>query len=128
MSQLPRETLYPQYDKDTSLYDAVVKPLMFGDDRKPIPGNIRIFNKVGGAYGYLVDNAYIVDFDNNAEFMLSVVINVNLDGIYNDDKYEYKKIGYPFLKNIGQTIYMYELGRKREREPDLSEFKLKYDR
>ncbi|CAN5482520.1 hypothetical protein BH10BAC4_BH10BAC4_24080 [soil metagenome] len=128
MSQLPRETLYPEYYKDTSLYDAIVKPLMFGDSRVQIPSNIRIFNKVGVAYGYLIDNAYIVDFDKNIEFMLSVVINVNLDRIYNDDKYEYKKVGYPFLKNLGQLIYRYELKRVRRLEPDLVEFKLKYDK
>ncbi len=128
MSQLPRETLYPQYYKDTSLYDATVKPLMFGEDHNPISDNIRIFNKVGGAYGYLIDNAYIIDFDKEVEFMLSVVINTNLDGIYNDDKYEYKTIGYPFLRNLGLLIYQYEIDRKRMYKPDLSEFRLRYDK
>ena len=27
------------------------------------PANLRIFNKVGDAYGYLIDNAYIANFD-----------------------------------------------------------------
>jgi hypothetical protein len=128
MSQLPRETLYPDYKSDTSLHDAACKFLMFGGTRASIPKNIRIFNKIGGAYGYLIDNAYIVDFENGVEFMLSAVINVNTDGIYNDDKYEYETIGYPFMRDLGQAVYRYELTRPRTHKPDLGEFKLQYDK
>lgn len=127
MSQLPTETSWPPYRLDTAYYDAYCKFLMFGEDKKNIPKNIRIFNKVGDAYGYLIDNAYIVDFENGVEFMLSAVINTNSDGVYNDGKYEYKTIGYPFMKNLGQAIYKYELKRQRKLKPDLSEFILKYD-
>lgn len=124
MSQLPRETQEPAYYKDSTLYDAYCKFLLFGDDPTPIPNNIRVFNKVGDAYGYLIDNAYIVDFENGVEFMLSAVINTNTDGIYNDGKYEYKTIGYPFMKNLGQVIYEYERKRKRKHKPNLSEFRI----
>ncbi len=127
MSQLPTETAYPNYKADTTMYDAYCKFLMFGEDKTPIPANIRIFNKVGDAYGYLIDNAYVVDFEKGIEFMLSAVINTNTDGIYNDGKYEYKTIGFPFMKNLGQTIYRYELTRKRKVKPDLSAFQLKYE-
>jgi hypothetical protein len=66
--------------------------------KNPIPKNIRIFNKVGDAYGYLIDNAYIVDFENKVEFMLAAVINVNTDGVYNDGVYAYDSLGFPFFK------------------------------
>ena len=127
MSQLPTETLFPPYKLDTSMNDAYCKFLMFGEDKKKIPSGIRIFNKVGDAYGYLIDNAYIIDTDNGVEFMLSVVINTNTDGIFNDGKYEYKTLGYPFMKNLGQLVYNYELKRKRVHKPDLSAFRFKYD-
>ena len=127
MSQLPAETAFPPYQKDTTLFDAYCKFLMFGDDRVPIQKNIRIFNKPGDAYGFLIDNAYVVDFDSRVEFMLSAVISTNRDGNYNDDRYEYKTIGFPFMKNLGQLIYHYELKRKKERLPDLQKFKLTYD-
>ncbi len=100
---------------------------MFGEGQDTVPKNIRIFNKVGDAYGYLIDNAYIVDFDKGVEFILSVVINTNTDGIYNDGKYEYKTLGYPFMRDIGQAIYHYELGRKRKFKPNLAEFRFQYD-
>ncbi len=127
MSQLPRETKYPNYQADENYYDSYGKHFIFGEKKKPIPSNIRIFNKEGDAYGYMIDNAYVVDFKNNVEFMLSAVINTNTDGVYNDGKYEYHKIGYPFMRNLGRTVYKYELKRKRVRKPELSSFKLKYD-
>lgn len=127
MSQLPAETLYPAYSRDTMYYDAYCKFLMYGEDHNRIPDHIRIFNKVGDAYGYLIDNAYIIDFNNGVEFMLSAVINTNTDGIYNDNTYEYETIGYPFFKNLGQLIYQYELKRHRKVKPDLSRFVMNYD-
>lgn len=128
MSQYPHETNWPPYYRDSALYDASVKYLMVAQQKKPIPPSIRIFNKIGGAYGYLIDNAYIVDFDNGVEFILSAVINTNRDGIYNDDRYDYDTIGYPFLRDLGQCIYRYELTRPRTRKPDLSAFRITYDR
>jgi hypothetical protein len=127
MSQFPPETIYPPYDSAT-YYDAYGKNLLFGAQRGSMPKNIRIFNKVGDAYGHLLDVAYIVDFDKKIEFFLSAEIYCNNDGIMNDDKYDYDTIGYPFMKNLGKIIYDYEAGRKRTYPPDLSSFKMLYDK
>ncbi len=124
LSILPRESQFPTYD--TSYYDGYCKFLMWGDGKENRPSNIRIFNKVGDAYGYMIDNAYIVDFDKNIEFMLSAVILSNEDQIFNDGKYEYDTVGMPFFGHLGRAIYDYELTRKRKNQPDLSKFKLKY--
>lgn len=128
MSQLPGETQYPPYFSDTTYYDAYCKFLLFGSERKRVPASIRIFNKVGDAYGYLIDNAYLVDFENGIEFMLSAVIHVNEDGVYNDGIYEYDSLGFPFLKYIGEAVYRYELTRVKKHTPDLSSFHFNYDR
>jgi hypothetical protein len=125
MSEYPGESGYPSYD--TTFYPSFVKFLMFGNDLKPIPERFRIFNKVGDAYGFLIDNAYFVDFDNDVEFLLSVVIQVNDNQIYNDGVYEYDQIGFPFMAGLGELIYTYELSRKKVNAPDLSKFKLKYN-
>ena len=61
------------------------------------------------------------------EFMLSATVYVNSDGVLNDDKYDYDTIGYPFMFQLAQTIYHYELQRNREFRPDLSKFKIKYE-
>jgi hypothetical protein len=128
MSQLPKETTFPQYSAP-EYYDAYSKFLLFGNDKTAsIPENIRIFNKIGLAYGFAIDNAYIVDLEKNIEFLLSAVIHTNKNEIYNDGKYEYEKIAFPFLKNLGRLIYDYELNRSRAHQPDLSRFKVQYDK
>lgn len=128
MSMSPLESKSPKYpDADSAgSYDSYCKFLMFGDDKKPMPQNIRIFNKVGDAYGFLIDNAYIIDFEKGVEFMLTVTIYCNSDGVFNDDKYDYDAVGYPFMANIGKAIYNYEVSRKKKRKPNLSRFKFNY--
>ena len=92
-------------------------------DAKSIPDHIRIFNKVGDAYGFLTDASYIVDFKNGIEFILSATIYANENQTFNDDNYEYDEIGLPFLRDLGQAIYEVELERRREHTPDLSRFR-----
>ncbi len=125
MSMLPRESDYPSYDSK-EYPDSYVKFLMYGTSKETIPDNIRIFNKIGNAYGFLIDNAYIVDFDNNVEFLLTAVILVNENEIFNDGKYKYDTVGYPFMKNLGRAFYEHELKRKKEHLPNLQKFKIQY--
>ena len=127
MSQMPTESTFPTYDT-AEYYDAYCKFLMYGSEKGVIPKNIRIFNKVGDAYGFLTDIAYIVDFEKNIEFALSATIYVNADETFNDDKYEYYKTGWPFMKNLGKAIYDYELTRERKFKPNLNKFKIQYDK
>lgn len=125
MSQLPGESDYPKYDT-TEFFDSYTKFFLFKAGRGRIPPHIRVFNKTGWSYGFLTDVAYIVDFKNQVEFMLSGVIYVNSDGVLNDNKYEYEQTGYPFFKEVGNIIYQYELKRKRKNRPDLSRFQFDY--
>lgn len=123
MSMYPRQSEFTLYHDTTKFCDSHVKLFMFGDSKKNIPGNIRIFNKTGRAYGYALDNAYITDLEKKIEFLLTAVIQVNENQIYNDDTYEYDDIGIPFMANLGRAIYDYELKREREYQPDLSKLK-----
>lgn len=119
MSQGPREGQYPYFDQP----DGYVKFFLYGGKEEKIPDHIRIFNKVGDAYGYLTDVAYVVDFKNNIEFMIAATVHVNDNRIYNDGVYEYDTKGFPLFKKLGQLIYEYELGRERVYPADLSRFK-----
>ena len=126
LSQYPAETDYPKYD--TGLYyDSYVK-FFFKQGSHSIPNYIRVFNKVGWAYGCLTDVSYVADFKNKVEFMLTATIYVNSDGVMNDNKYDYDNIGYPFLYKLGQCIYNYELKRERKYKPDLSKFNIHYEK
>lgn len=122
MSMYPAEAGFPPYDT-AEFHDAYCKFLYWGGQKGALPKNMRIFNKVGDAYGFLTDVAYIVDFDKNIEFMVSATIYCNSDGILNDNNYDYQTIGLPFMKNLGRVLYDFELSRNRKRLPDLSEFK-----
>jgi len=117
MHTTPNESNYPTYDS-SAYYPAYAKFIMLGSEKSPIPSNIKIFSKAGDAYGFLLDNTYIIDTEAKVEFMLSAVIYVNADGILNDNTYDYRTIGLPFMKNLGNTIYKYELSRKRAYRPN----------
>lgn len=119
MSMLPRESDFPAYPGYRD-WDSYVKFFLFGDSKDSIPGHIRIFNKVGDAYGFLTDVAYVVDFKNKVEFLLAANIHVNKNQTYNDGVYEYDEIGLPVLARLGRMVYAYELGRERAFVPDLT--------
>ena len=125
MSMTPIESKFPFYDNE-NYWDTYVKYFLYGTEKNISKNGIRLFNKVGKAYGFLIDAAYVADFDNNIEFMLSAVIHCNSDGIFNDDKYEYDDVGFPFMKHLGQVIYDHEIKRRKKTDPDLSKFQFNY--
>lgn len=101
MALLPRELGYETQE----YYDSYGKFFIYGDTKDPMPLHIKIHNKVGYAYGYLTDCAYINDIKNNIQFILTATIHVNKNGIFNDDVYEYESIGIPFLAQLGREIH-----------------------
>jgi hypothetical protein len=126
MSKLPTESDFPKYDPK-EFWPSYAKMSFYGREKDAtLEPNIRIFNKYGDSYGFIIDNAYIVDFKNKVEFFLTAVVQSNEDGIYNDGKYEYETVCYPFMKNLGRSIYEYELNRKKAHEPNLNHYKMDY--
>ena len=124
MARLPREQQYPIYDQD-EYYDGYVKFFMYGDNQQSIPDHMRIFNKVGYAYGTLTDCAFIFDLKYNIAFFLTATIHVNENETFNDGVYEYDDVGIPFLASLGRKIYEYELTREKSKL-DLSPFRFDY--
>jgi len=122
MSILPRQSKHPEYPDYGSYYDGYCKFFIYGDTKDKIPDHIKIFNKVGLAYGFLLDNAYIIDIINNIEFILTAVVYHNENETMNDDTYEYDNITIPFLAELGRKVYSNELVREKRYSPDLSRF------
>lgn len=109
MKQLPREAGF-----DPEEYpDSYVKFFLFGDTKNAIPDEIKIYNKIGQAYGTLTETAYITNISKEVEFFLSATVLVNKNGIFNDNNYEYESIGIPFFAALGREIYELELNRKK---------------
>lgn len=126
LSQYPSETSYPKYDT-SQYFDSYVK-FFFRHGSHRMPTHVRVFNKVGWAYGFMTDVSYVVDFSNKIEFMLTATLYVNSDGVLNDNRYEYKETGWPFLYDVGQVVYQYELKRRRKVVPDLKRFQIRYEK
>ena len=126
MQKLPRQSTFPTYNDYLRYYDGYCKFFIYGDSKEKMPDNIKIFNSVGWAYGFLIDNAYVIDTVNDVEFFLSAVIYINKNEILNDDQYQYYEIGLPFLAKLGKIIYNYELKREKAISPDFSRYLHKY--
>ncbi|MFZ4429633.1 MAG: serine hydrolase [Phycisphaerales bacterium] len=96
MEQYPRESPNPllvgsQYTDD---YCKLFLPGLreWRPDRR-----LRVVNKVGQAYGFTIDNAYIEDPETGDAFFLAACIYTNADGVLNDDRYEYASVAEPFM-------------------------------
>jgi len=109
MSRVPTEVEVPFYDR-TDYFDSYGKFLIYGDQKGAMRPEVRIYNKVGLAYGTATDVAYIRD-DEGVEFFLTATILSNANQIYNDDQYEYDQVGIPFLAALGRAIYNFEKDR-----------------
>ncbi|NDC79385.1 MAG: hypothetical protein EBZ67_16180 [Chitinophagia bacterium] len=108
LSALPREGGLPAYDA-AAYPDTYCKFLYFGaDPKETIPPYMKVYNKVGDAYGHLLDIACFEDKLHGVEFLLSAVVYVNSDGVLNDDRYDYDSLGLPLLAEIGKRVYHHE--------------------
>lgn len=124
MSMYPTESKDPDYSNEFATY---CKFLYYGSEKNAVLNpSIRIFNKVGDAYGFLLDNAYVVDFDKKIEFIVTAVLLCNEDEIFNDERYDYDTIGFPFYKNLGQVIYDFEAKRPKKHLPNLDHLRFNY--
>ena len=122
MSMVPGKSEIEEYRDPEHYWDTYVKFLMYGSvPNVQIPDNIKIYNKVGNAYGYAIDNAYIIDTDRGVEFILSATIHANPNRVFNDGIYGYDNVAFPFLARLGQLVYEMEVDRPRAFLPDFSD-------
>ena len=108
MSRFTFEDIGIEYQKDSQYFDSYNKFFIYGDSTNTIDRKIRIYNKVGVAYGALTDISYIRDYQKKIEFFLSATIYVNQNQIVNDNIYEYDDLGIPFLAELARQVYKLE--------------------
>ena len=108
MSRNTLESEDPDYSVDPKLYDSYVKFFIYGDQKGAMTDNLRIFNKVGYAYGTLTETAYIQEHTSAIEFLLTATVHINENQLFNDNIYEYDSIGFPFMAGLGRAILNYE--------------------
>jgi hypothetical protein len=112
MSRNTLESTDPEYRTQDGYFDSYVKFLIFGDVPGQMDGKVRIYNKVGEAYGTLTDTAYIVSEAEDIAFFLTATVFVNENQVFNDDQYEYETLGFPFLGALGRAVLALERSQK----------------
>ncbi len=100
-SQYPSESRNPRYPRD-QFPDSFVKFLLPGLERAAPKEQWRIANKVGRAYGFSVENAWVVHLPSGRGLFVAAVVYTNRNGVLNDGVYEYEEVADPFLAAVGE--------------------------
>ena len=105
MSRYTYEDLGDKFRNDKKYFDSYNKFFIHGSDTLVNNRNIRVYNKLGQAYGTSVDNAYIRNYQDDIEFVLTATIYTNKNKTINDNVYEYDETAIPFLAKLSQSLY-----------------------
>ncbi|GAQ80273.1 hypothetical protein KFL_000500260 [Klebsormidium nitens] len=115
MLQYPSQSCNPQYDS-RHYPDDYCKFFLPGLCRVSPKADWRIYNKVGRAYGFSIDNAYIMHLPSGRSFFLSAAIYTNANGIIDDDIYEYD-LADLYLADLGEVLARSALSIPLEQTP-----------
>lgn len=118
MAALPRESKNPRYEPE-DYPDDYVKFLLPGLARVVPRDRLRIVNKIGQAYGFTTENAYIEDTATGRSFFIAATLYTNEDGVLNDDRYEYEDVALPFMADLGEALarHLLKQSDRRGRQP-----------
>ena len=105
MSRLTFEDLGNKYITNDKFFNSYNKFFIHGIDTVLKKTDIRVYNKIGQAYGTSTDSAYIKNYKEDIEFFLTATIYTNNNEIINDDIYEYSDIAIPFLSKLSNILY-----------------------
>ena len=105
MSRFTYEDLGNKYISDDRFFNSYNKFFIHGMDTILKSTDIRVYNKIGQAYGTSTDSAYIKNYKEGVEFFLTATIYTNKNEIINDNIYEYRDTAIPFLSRISKTHY-----------------------
>ena len=103
LGELPSESRNPRFDA-ARVPDHACKFVLRGV-RDVVPAeHLRVFDKIGRAYGFSIENAYVEDTRTGRGFFLAIVLFTDADGVIGDGAYEYENVAAPFLDAAGRAI------------------------
>ena len=105
MSRFTYEDIGEKFIGDENFFETYNKFFIHGDEQSVSNEQIRVYNKIGQAYGTSIDNGLIKNYQNNVEFILTSIIYTNKNKVINDNLYEYDDIAVPFLAKLSRAIY-----------------------
>jgi hypothetical protein len=115
-TMLPRESESPRYDP-AEFPDDHVKFLLPGLLRVRPLEEWRVVNKIGLAYGFVTENAYIEHRPTGHAVFVAAVIHRNPNGIYNDNQYDYET-SLSEMAVLGEVIGRALAARPTDSEPE----------
>ena len=105
MSRFTFEDIGEKFIGDEKFFESYNKFFIHGDQQSVSNEQIRVYNKIGQAYGTSIDNGLIKNYQDNVEFILTATIYTNKNKVINDNLYEYEEIAEPFLAKLSRGIY-----------------------
>jgi hypothetical protein len=102
-SEYPAESTNPRYDA-AEYPDAWGKYLLPGLLRAAPKEHWRIANKIGRAYGFSVENAWVVHVPSGRGLFVTATLYTNANETLNDGLYEYSQVADPFLAALGELV------------------------
>ena len=105
MSRFTYEDIGEKFIGDEKFFETYNKFFIHGDEQSVSNEQIRVYNKIGQAYGTSIDNGLIKNYQDNVEFILTATIYTNKNKVINDNLYEYDDIAVPFLAKLSRSIY-----------------------
>jgi hypothetical protein len=95
--------------------DATHKPLQAAIAAALPEHVVRVYGKGGRAYGFAVENAYVVDETSHRAVFVAATIYANDNETLNDDQYEYETLADPFIEALGRFVARSYLGSSAAR-------------
>lgn len=102
-TEYPGDSRDPRYPK-AEYPDSWGKYLLPGLEKVAPKSVWRIANKIGRAYGFSVENAWVVHVPSGRGMFVTATVYTNADGVLNDGKYEYEAVADPFLAALGEVV------------------------
>lgn len=115
LAAIPSRVLGSKGSADVQPLDELHKPALAGATKTGRP--LKVYSKGGRAYGFLVENACIVDKTQHRGFFLTMTIEVNETGVVGDDRYPYDEVGMPFFVKTAELVTRHAFQPKPKAKP-----------
>jgi len=102
-SAYPADSRDPRYPRE-QYPDADYKSLLAGLEKVAPKSAWKIANKIGRAYGFSIENAWVVHVPSGRGLFVTATLYTNADGVLNDGVYEYETVADPFLAALGEVV------------------------
>lgn len=102
-AEYPADSRDPRYPR-AEFPDASGKFLLPGLERVAPKATWRVVNKYGRAYGFSVENAWIVHVPSGRGMFVTATTYTNSDGVVNDGVYDYEDVADPFFAALGELV------------------------